>query len=168
MNKKKKLTIILSITIPLTIIIIGVLIYFSILASYRNLPPLKDKSYQYKNVEFNTSIGEKKDKFDAAELKITKITKEDYNDASLVNVFYDYSYDVYYKVDIKLTKDNNNYDARVFCVHSRNISHFYKQRYSFDLKIDGKIYQSALFIHNYGLSKPLIRLGVWGEIYENN
>ena len=165
MNKKKRIALWLSIAIPFILIILGIGIYFIILTSYRNLPPLNDKTYSYNSIKFFTSDN-KVDRFDKAKLVIKKVTKDEYNNSSLINVFYDYAYDVYYKVDITLEKDNKVYNVKTFCVHSRNITHFYSQRYSFDIEIDGKVYQNALFIYNYGLTKPVIRLGSWGIYYE--
>ncbi len=165
MNKKKRIALWLSIFIPFILIILGISIYFIILSSYRNLPPLNNKTYSYNSIELRTSDN-KVDRFDKAKLVIKKITKDEYNNSSLINVFYDYAYDVYYKVDITLEKDNKVYNAKTFCVHSRNIKQFYRQRYSFDIEIDGQVYENALFIYNYGLTKPVIRLGSWGIYYE--
>lgn len=156
---KKRLILWLSIFIPFIAIILGVCIYFIILVSYKNLPPLNNKTYSYNSIELRTSDN-KVDRFDKAKLVIKNITKDEYNSSSLINVFYDYAYDVYYKVNITLEKDNKVYNAKIFCVHSRNIEHFYRQRYSFDIEIDGQVYQNALFIYNYGLTKPTISLGI--------
>lgn len=158
MNKKKRLALWLSISIPIILVILCTSIYFIILTSYKNLPPLNDKTYLYNSIELRAN-DDKVDKFDKAKLEIKKITKEEYNSSSLINVFYDYAYDVYYKVNITLEKDNKVYNAKTFCVHSRNIIKFYRQRYSFDIEIDNQVYQNTLFIYNYGLTKPTISLG---------
>ncbi len=85
-------------------------------------------------------------------MKISKISKDDYINANLKNVFYDYRFDSYYKIELKIKANNKIYVATVFNNVDENIPH--RQSYTFDIEIENQVYQSCLILRNsqYGES----------------
>lgn len=153
MSKKKKIIIITASLI--SAIFISVIITLTITV-FRYLPPghkpprypFKDREIIYKrNYLFqNTTKGEVKFKTDEMTVNIKKISKEEYLKSNFINVFADFHFDVYYRLNIKIKQDNKVYEAIAF----QNIkkSRFERDMYFFDIQIENQVYQNVFYLRN--------------------
>lgn len=159
MNNNKKNKIILSIIAFFSIaFLIGLSIFFTIGLSLCHLIPLPDKTFTKTNFE----ISRNNESFicEKLEVKVKKISRDEYKNHEYINVFYDYIYDVYYKIEATIYKDNKEYKADVFCNHA-NSDRFYRPVYYFDIMFDNKKYEKAFIIKNYGSFRPSLGRLVW-------
>lgn len=163
MSKRKKIAIILLSTIGGIIFLFGLITAVSFLIFHYgginngyhfSKYPFKDRTTTYKNHTFSKVYQNNKIEFhcDEIQMKISKISKDDYINANLKNVFYDYRFDSYYKIELKIKANNKIYVATVFNNVDENIPH--RQSYTFDIEIENQVYQSCLILRNsqYGES----------------
>lgn len=157
MSKKKKITIILLSTFGGIIFLFGLITALSFLTFHygginNGYPfskyPFKDETITYKSHTFSKMDQNTKVEFhcDEIQMTISKISKDDYIKANLKNVFYDYTFDVYYKIDLKIKANNKIYIADVFNNVDKNNP--FRQSYTFDIKIENQVYQSCLILRN--------------------
>ncbi len=154
MSKKKKVTII--IVSLISTIILSAIIAFAIIILIE-LPPATHKppKYPFNDTKFilkkrylfqKTSKGTIEFKYDEMIVNIKKISKEEYLKSNLINVFADFHFDVYYRLDVKIKQDNKTYDAIAF----KNIdrSTFTRDLYVFDFQIENQVYQNVFHLRN--------------------
>lgn len=116
-----------------------------ILISFRINPPLKEKNYHYYGG---------KGTYDKAVITVKHISSSEYNEAKMINVFFDHNYDEYYKLEVKFIK--NKEETKVDVFYTTLIPRIYSRRgdYAFNIKVDGKIYHNAFHINNRGSLRP--------------
>ena len=166
MSKRKKITIISVSVIGGIIALLGLItavcfLVFHYAGINHDHPtskyPFKDKIITKQNHTFSKTYQNTKIEFhcDEIKIKINKIYKDDYIKANLKNVFCDYIFDVYYKIDLEIKANNKMYTAIV--LNNINKDNFARQEYVFDIQIESQVYQSCLFLRNslYGESCSL-------------
>ncbi len=155
MNKRKKIIIITSSLIAITLVLFLIAITTFFILSYDGYPgahrttkyPFKDSVIKEKKHTFTQRRQNNKNEFYAEEIiiQLKKISKNDYINANLINVFYDFHFNAYYKLIITLIKDSKKYDVKAIY----RLSHEYvRQHYVFDFEIEGQVYENCFALVN--------------------
>lgn len=157
---KSQVGIILAIVIPSVVVLFLLPFLWLSLKScslwIRPKPVFNNNSHYEINREIKTSDFA----FDSAYVDIKHIKEEEYDDAKLINVFYDLNYNIYYKIDLTIIKNGEEIKANLFFIrHVYNTYQDTKRGYVFNIEINETVYFERFVIEHVG-KEPVFRFGV--------